>query len=39
LRNLVLLVPAIIVFVGYKRDKKLSVPDDRFELSSGVVVE
>jgi methylamine utilization protein MauE len=39
LRNLVLLVPAIIVFFGYKRSTKISVPDDRFELSSGVVVE
>ena len=39
LRNLGLLVPAIIVFLGYKRSKEISVPNDRFELSSRVVVE
>ena len=33
LRNLALLVPTIVVFVGYSRSKKLSGPDERFELS------
>ena len=39
LRNLALLVPALIVFFGYRRRRTVQLQDDDFELSSGAVVQ
>jgi hypothetical protein len=39
LRNLALLVPVLIVFVGYRRTQPLPLQRDTFELSSGAAVE
>jgi hypothetical protein len=39
LRNLALLVPTIIVFVGHQRTRHKTVVDERFELSSSAVVK
>ncbi|MGI8837808.1 MAG: MauE/DoxX family redox-associated membrane protein [Pyrinomonadaceae bacterium] len=39
LRNLALLVPALIVFFGYRRTHAARLKDDAFELSSGEVVQ
>jgi hypothetical protein len=39
LRNLALLVPAIIVFFGYRHGKEVKLRDEQFELSSPVTVK
>lgn len=39
LRNLALLVPAIIVFFGYRRGREAHARDEQFELSSPIAVK
>ncbi len=39
LRNLALLVPAIIVFFGYRRGKEVHARDQQFEISSPLTVK
>ena len=39
LRNLVLLVPALIVLFGYRRTRPMQLQHDAFEVSSGAVIK
>lgn len=39
LRNLALLVPTFVVFLGYRRGRETKTQDEQFELPSAVVVK